>query len=90
MLADDLWQAMIDQTQLSTALLNLALNARDAMPGGGTLTFETRNVVFDQAFVTSVADARPGDYVMIAVGDTGSGIPPAIRDKVFELSLIHI
>jgi signal transduction histidine kinase/ActR/RegA family two-component response regulator len=84
MLADDLWQAMIDQTQLSTALLNLALNARDAMPGGGTLTFETRNVVFDQAYVTSAADARPGDYVMIAVGDTGSGIPPAIRDKVFE------
>ena len=84
MLDADAWPALIDPSQLSTALLNLAVNARDAMPGGGKLTLETGNVVLDEAYASHNPDVRPGPYVLIAVSDTGSGIPTAIRDKVFE------
>jgi PAS domain S-box-containing protein len=80
----DAWPALVDPTQLTTALLNMAANARDAMPAGGKLTLETRNVVFDQDYADAHSDVAPGDYVMIAVSDTGMGIPQAIREKVFE------
>ncbi len=83
-LADELWPAMVDASQLSTAIINLAVNARDAMPQGGKLTLETRNIVLDQDSVGSDPELTPGDYVMIAVSDNGYGIPPAVRDKVFE------
>jgi PAS domain S-box-containing protein len=82
MLEDGVWPAMIDGTQLSTALLNLALNARDAMPNGGKLTLETANVSLDQA--QAHPETRPGAYVMVAVRDTGTGIPAALHHKVFE------
>ncbi|HWF95258.1 MAG TPA: PAS domain S-box protein [Xanthobacteraceae bacterium] len=78
------WPALIDPTQLTTALLNLAINARDAMPNGGKLTLETKNVVLDESYAGVNRDVRPGNYVMIAVSDTGNGIPEAIRDRVFE------
>jgi PAS domain S-box-containing protein len=84
MLADSLWTALVDPGQLSAALLNLAINARDAMPGGGKLTLETRNVNFDEHYAAANGDAQAGDYVMIAVSDTGSGIPEPIRDRVFD------
>jgi nitrogen-specific signal transduction histidine kinase len=84
MLAHDLAPALIDPSQLSTSILNLALNARDAMPGGGKLTLETRNVVLDENYARSNSEVRPGNYVMIAVSDTGSGIPGNLLDKVFE------
>ncbi|NVO13951.1 MAG: PAS domain S-box protein [Rhodoplanes sp.] len=83
-LADGLWPAMVDASQLSTAVINLAVNARDAMPDGGKLVIETANVTVDGAYVESNPDARPGDYVMIAVSDNGTGIPAEVRDKVFE------
>lgn len=83
-LSHDAWLAMVDANQLITALLNLAVNARDAMPGGGKLTLETRNVVLDEAYCQSNGDVRPGNYVMIAVSDTGHGIPRAILEKIFE------
>jgi PAS domain S-box-containing protein len=76
--------ALVDPTQLSSALLNLAVNARDAMAGGGKLTFETSNVYLDQSYADSNAGVQPGNYLMIAVSDTGSGIPEAVREKVFE------
>ncbi len=76
--------ALVDPNQLSSALLNLAINARDAMPGGGKLTLETKNVVLDQTYAAANADVQPGSYVMIAVSDTGIGIPEAIRDRVFD------
>jgi PAS domain S-box-containing protein len=82
--ADDVWPALVDRNQLATALLNLALNARDAMPDGGKLIIETRNVHLDAGYASVNADVRPGPYVLIAVSDTGSGIPEAVRDKVFE------
>jgi CheY-like chemotaxis protein len=83
-LAPETWTAMIDPTQLSTALLNLALNARDAMANGGTLTLKTMNVILDQVYVRANPEVTPGPYVMIAVRDTGTGIPAALHDKVFE------
>jgi PAS domain S-box-containing protein len=84
MLAHDLAPALIDPSQLSTAILNLALNARDAMPSGGKLTLETRNVVLDEHYARLNIEVRPGYYVMIAVSDTGVGIPGKLLDKVFE------
>jgi signal transduction histidine kinase len=84
MLADDAAPVLIDPSQLSTAILNLALNARDAMPDGGKLTLETKNVVLDADYASRNDDVQPGNYVMIAVSDTGEGIPGNLLDKVFE------
>jgi PAS domain S-box-containing protein len=84
MLEDDAWPALVDASQLTTALLNLAVNARDAMANGGKLTLETGNVLLDESYARMQGEVRPGPYVMIAVRDNGSGIPAAIRDKVFE------
>jgi len=80
----DAWPAMIDPSQLSTALLNLAVNARDAMPDGGKLTIETSNVTLDDASAKANPEITPGSYVLVSVADNGSGIPAAIRDRVFE------
>jgi CheY-like chemotaxis protein len=84
MLDDNASLALIDPSQLTTSLLNLAINARDAMPNGGKLTFETSDVVLDDSYTAMNPDTRPGPYVMIAVSDNGSGIAGAIIDKVFE------
>jgi PAS domain S-box-containing protein len=78
------WPALIDPSQLTTAILNLAVNARDAMPDGGKLMVETANIVLDDNYARSNSEVAPGPYIMIAVSDTGEGIPEAIRDKVFE------
>jgi CheY-like chemotaxis protein len=83
-LENDVWPALIDPSQLTSALLNLAVNARDAMPDGGKLTLETKNVVLDQGYARTNAEVQAGDYVMVAVSDTGDGIPEAIRQKIFE------
>ena len=83
-LEDGVAPALVDPTQLSTALINLAINARDAMPDGGKLMLETGNVVLDESYVSTNPDVRPGPYVLIAVSDTGAGIPAPIRDKVLE------
>jgi signal transduction histidine kinase/ActR/RegA family two-component response regulator len=83
-LEPDAWPAFIDPNHLSTALLNLAVNARDAMPDGGKLMLETGNVVLDETYAAANAETRPGEYVMVAVSDTGGGIPKAIRERVFE------
>jgi PAS domain S-box-containing protein len=80
----DAWLALVDPSQLTTSLLNLAVNARDAMPGGGKLTLETGNVILDEHYARANPEVRPGPYVRVAVSDTGSGIAADIQDKVFE------
>ncbi|UJW80740.1 ATP-binding protein [Hydrogenophaga sp. SL48] len=82
--AGGLWPALVDQSQLENALLNLCLNARDAMPGGGRLTIETANVRLDEAYAARTGDIPPGQYVMLAVSDTGQGIAPEHLQRVFE------
>lgn len=81
---DEACLAIVDPNQLATAILNLALNARDAMPGGGKLIIETGSVVLDENYARLNGDVRPGPYAMIAVSDTGTGIPAAYLDKVFN------
>ncbi|MFK4485677.1 PAS domain S-box-containing protein [Bradyrhizobium sp. USDA 336] len=83
-LTEDAWPALVDPGQLSTAILNLALNARDAMPEGGTLVLETRNIFLDDGYASMNPDVVAGSYVMIAVSDTGSGIPAELIDRVFD------
>lgn len=73
-----------DSTQLHQVLLNLCVNARDAMPDGGTLTLEARAMTVDDAFVSTTPDATPGRYVVLEVRDTGSGIPSEVLDRMFE------
>ncbi len=84
--AGGLWQTLADANQLESALLNLAVNARDAMPNGGKLTIETANAHLDEAYVQAQRpeDLQPGQYVMLAVTDTGHGMTPDIVSKVFE------
>jgi len=84
LLAADAWTALVDPGQLTTALLNLALNARDAMPAGGKLALETNNVYLDEGYANMHSEVTVGNYVMIAVSDTGSGIPAADLEKVFD------
>ena len=84
LLADDLWTVNIDRVQLETSLVNLCVNARDAMPGGGQLRIETRNVVLARDEILQATDVAPGDYAMLAVTDSGSGIPPETLARVFE------
>jgi len=76
--------AIVDPNQLATAIINLALNSRDAMPGGGKLTLETGLVYLDENYAGQNDDVRPGPYAVIAVSDTGFGIPAAILDRVFD------
>ncbi|MGJ4887141.1 PAS domain S-box protein [Bradyrhizobium sp. HKCCYLRH3099] len=83
-LSTDPCTALADPNQLATAIVNLALNARDAMPEGGKLTFETANVVLDEDYANANNEVAVGDYVMLAVSDTGCGIPPAYLEKVFD------
>ena len=80
----DLWQALVDPPQLESALLNLCLNSRDAMAGGGKLTIETDNVWLDQDYCDLHQEVSPGPYAMLAVSDTGSGIAPESLARVFE------
>jgi PAS domain S-box-containing protein len=82
--APDLWPSLLDPAQLQTALLNLATNARDAMPGGGALIIETANAVLDEDYVKAFPDVTPGDYVTIVVSDTGKGMTPDVVARVFE------
>ena len=82
--AGGLWNTIVDPVQVETAILNLAINARDAMEGRGKLTIEAGNASLDDAYAAKHADLKPGQYVMLAITDTGSGIPPELLERVFE------
>jgi PAS domain S-box-containing protein len=83
-LAQGLWPALADKSQVESALLNLAINARDAMPGGGKLTIETGNHHLDADYAVHNAEVTPGDYALLAVTDTGTGMPPEVIERAFE------
>ena len=83
-LAGGLWLTHVDPNQLESAILNLAVNARDAMPGGGKLTVETANMYLDDRYVAREIGLTPGQYVMVAVTDVGTGMAPEIVQKVFD------
>jgi PAS domain S-box-containing protein len=83
-LAPDLWPITADPAQIENAVLNLVLNARDAMPHGGRLVIETFNATLDDADVASIPGMAAGDYVVLSVADTGHGMPPEVRDRAFE------
>jgi signal transduction histidine kinase len=83
-LGGGLWPVFVDPNQLENALLNLALNARDAMGGRGTLTVETANVTLDEAAASRSPGTVPGNYVAVIVSDTGCGMPPEVREKAFD------
>ncbi len=82
--AHDLGRVKTDPGQIEQVLLNLAINAKDAMPQGGKLTIETANVELDEAYASSHAATKPGSYVMFSVTDTGVGMAPEVREQVFE------
>ncbi len=82
--AGGLWQTEVDQAELESAILNLALNSRDAMPKGGKLTIETGNIFLDENYAKQGNDIAPGQYVMVSVSDTGTGMPKTVIERAFE------
>ena len=81
---DRLWPCTADPSQVENLVLNLAINARDAMPDGGTLTIEAGNIVVDEADITAGRDLKPGEYVMLAISDTGTGIADDVLENIFD------
>lgn len=83
-LRPELWSTRVDPSQVESAIVNLAVNARDAMPKGGKLVLETRNAYTDEDYAAQEVGLTPGDYVVLSVSDTGTGMSESIREKAFE------
>lgn len=83
-LAAGLWTTLVDANQLENVILNLSINARDAMPSGGRLTIETGNAALDEGYTAGAPDVAPGQYVMLAISDTGHGMHPEVAARAFE------
>jgi signal transduction histidine kinase/CheY-like chemotaxis protein len=83
-LAPRLWPVEVDQNQLESAILNLAVNARDAMPDGGKLTIETANTMLDESYTATDSEVVPGQYAVVSITDSGHGMPKEVIDRVFE------
>jgi PAS domain S-box-containing protein len=83
-LARDAWSTRADPAQFQSAIVNMAVNSRDAMPQGGKLVIETRNIVLDADHSDYQSELQPGAYVQLSISDTGTGMDPAVRDRVFE------
>ncbi|HTV38829.1 MAG TPA: ATP-binding protein, partial [Xanthobacteraceae bacterium] len=79
-----LWRTNVDTHQLESAIVNIAINARDAMPNGGKLTIETQNVYLDEAYCSANTDLSPGQYVMVAITDRGGGMTPEVATRAFD------
>jgi PAS domain S-box-containing protein len=83
-LAEDLWQVEVDPSQIDQVIVNLVVNARDAMPKGGTLTIKTANVTLDEAYVAAHVDAQVGEHVLLSIEDTGVGMDEEVKAHLFE------
>ncbi|MBF2063224.1 MAG: response regulator [Calothrix sp. C42_A2020_038] len=83
-IAPDLWSIFADATQIHQVLMNLIVNARDAMSTGGTLDISAHNILIDESYARMHVDAEAGPYVVITISDTGTGIPPSIIDRIFD------
>jgi PAS domain S-box-containing protein len=83
-LAREVWPTRADPGQFQSAIVNMAVNSRDAMPQGGKLVVETRNIMLDIDHTDFQSELTPGEYVQLSISDTGSGMPPEVRDRVFE------
>jgi len=83
-IAGGLWNTLVDPNHLENVVLNLAINARDAMPEGGKLTLELSNAMLDDHYSALAADVREGQYVLLAITDTGTGMPPDVLERAFE------
>jgi PAS domain S-box-containing protein len=83
-LADRLWEAFADPSQVEDAIFNLAVNARDAMPNGGALVIETSNAVLDENYAAQNVEVMPGEYVAVSITDSGAGMPPEVLERAFE------
>jgi CheY-like chemotaxis protein len=83
-LAPDLWRVRVDPARFDQVMLNLVVNARDAMPEGGRLTIETANVLLDPSRAAAIPESEPGEFVLVAVSDTGIGMTPEVQARVFE------
>ena len=83
-LGDGLWPALVDPSQIEDVILNLAVNARDAMPSGGQLVIETANAHLDEQYAAQNLEVSAGDYVLVNVTDSGTGMPPDVVERVFE------
>ena len=83
-LADELWLTQVDPSQLENSIINLVINSRDAMPQGGTLVVETSNAVIDETYALNQTEVYPGEYVMLRVGDNGTGISKEVLQHVFD------
>lgn len=83
-LAPDLWTIFADATQLHQVLMNLTVNARDAMPNGGILSISAENLWVDESYARMHVDAEVGSYIVISIADTGTGIAPEIIDRIFD------
>jgi nitrogen-specific signal transduction histidine kinase len=83
-LARDVWPIRADPSQVQSAIVNMAVNARDAMPKGGKLVVDSRNMIFDAEHTDFQSELKPGEYVQLSISDTGEGMPAEVRDRVFE------
>ena len=83
-IANDIWTVMADPTQVHHVLMNICINARDAMPSGGALSISAKNVTLDENYARMEADVRPGRFALITIADTGTGMTPRVKERIFD------